>query len=39
MEKELDKLYEVSPLPKKPDYKAIDKLLINMTEEFLEENK
>jgi hypothetical protein len=39
MEKELDKLYEVSSLPNKPDYKAIDKLLINMTEEFLEENK
>ena len=39
MEKELDTLYAVSPLPNKPDYKAIDKLLISMTEEFLEENK
>jgi hypothetical protein len=37
MEKELDKLYEISPLPNKPDYKAIDKLLIDITEEFLNE--
>lgn len=34
-EKELDALYEKSPLPKKPNHKAINELLINMTEEFL----
>lgn len=36
MEKELDALYEKSPLPKKPDYNAINKLLIGITEEFLD---
>ena len=38
MEKELDELYETSPLPKKPNYKAINNLLIEITEEALNEN-
>jgi len=37
-EKELDSLYENSPLPKKPNDKEINKLLISITEDFLNDN-
>jgi len=37
LEKELDELYEKSTLQHKPNDKAIDKLLIEITEEFLNE--
>jgi hypothetical protein len=39
MEKDLDIMYEKSNLPHTPDDKAIDKLLIQMTEEFLHERQ
>lgn len=35
----LDKLYEISPLPKKPNYKKINKLLINITKGFFNESR
>jgi len=38
LEGQLDELYEKSPLRKAPDIKKIDKLLIEITEEFLNEN-
>ena len=36
-EKQLDNLYDKSPLPKKPNYKAINNLLIEITGDFLNE--
>jgi len=39
LEKELDELYEKSTLQHRPNDKAIDKLLIDITEQFFEENK
>jgi len=39
LEKELDDLYKKSTLQHRPNDKAIDKLLIDITEEFMEENK
>lgn len=38
-EKDLDRLYATSKLPKKPNHKAINELLIKITEEFFNEIK